>query len=1554
MADSRRQTRSTRRREQQTDAQFWNNQPDPLMIERGQADAIRLVRSSVNPAADTAIGPTEANAANVSGVPPMVFVDDEGLEEQFLTDGEDTTNIQDTSANRVTTPVNTTPTNRSIQQIQHEELDLQPSRGPREESIVHTIDQFLDENYEDVLRTSNIQTNFSLSASEKNVTRRPVLPLGWVIPDGTNRTLEEIKDRKISNDHSPGGGQAGAVVITLQRLEPYLGTQFFLVDLETGEMFAYIRQQWRRTGLNCSDKPFVINDLIQKVERQGQAVWAELEAEDQTPLVNIRRSPGSFEVPPPLPVMDEPAVYVLHPDVMQINTRKNYVRDRMRAALIYVSEYAETKRMITEGRYNNDDLLVRLRAVFGRVDQVRHHIDIALQQDDAHRRKRNMRFLVLPTRFPRPENMAQGDISVWTNWIREETDEIMKQLEEERHSRSDPDDPFSGTANGVFQPLQDPLSLPPPVQTPKRQGHNSEDLEHSQNSRKNVRKNNTASREERRNETVTSAQGEPREFREHSPESLDPMTSIRNLHIQQRKNRRSTQEQNKNNPSDPQTPGIEVNQEEANLITFSPVVEQQVPSVQSATGFQEQPKRQRSPRKKKNSEWTLNQRQFDHSKTQEISHILPGEQLNVFHGEESVSYLQLPVKKKEVNRFCTRCGERGHGRRHCQVNTWCKFCITDTHATQACRRYEKFVKDNPIASSRRNTPVQVQGQRANADLQDRPRQPLFPHPPVQRYNPTVIPQMQMHNLTPQGEKGESREHSRNSPQNQMRDVQTPMSKQLPQQRSCQDVRMDPRYQEPPQYAEIDYHRPSPQRPVEVNEIGPTIQQGVIQRPGQRHARPAEGPRRSTLPVNEQQRTSMPSLQNNNNGGAYEKDGKQEGDPEENGYVINCIHENRPFTVNDVGRPVFVNHYYAGEAFIPVTNKKLIKLDECDVSTEVSVRNAQPQAIERDFGEHSQNSRIIQQTGEAEREQVQRHGNAAVYNDLRKDSQNSLKITSVSRNTEVSQQQSNANRGIHSEFIEHSQQSPGALNVGKSRVQAADQLTTQHIPLTGYGNFRQELQTYPVSRDPMTVQPTGVSNLSNSAILDLPNVNTNLPPPLLPNPSSQYHQQQHNHVHPTEVNPGQVTNSEILKSIQSITEVMQQQLLLNSKTTEHGIVQTASLFQEMIKAQEKRDLDPALLAIPTFLGEAKDRPQCLDWVSRVKNVCDQSGRSFRQELINKSGILVQNFIRSLSENITNKELTEKILQFFSDVPTTSHALNKLRLIRQGVEEPIVNYNQRYQNLVERVEGCQLDSIRSTVAMELYLGSIIEPIRKSIRNTLYFNSKHAPKTLGEAMQKAQDLHIKHLYAIGEDQDSVTNSSDVLPEITVNEVTSREDRGWYRNKRDFREHSQNSREKSPQKKEYSKQVTFNQPSQTRTTNGREYSDSSRNSRVPNNYSREQENDKASQQPSVIRGSFTQIMVNPMQLQDHEFTAWLDRLVEARKNRQEKRQRPYRNFRKPYNESRQNGDTASRPPLRNRIKPAQELEIQQIMDNFNCEYDDVVEAVDLYNLDVEECMTA
>ena len=47
--------------------------------------------------------------------------------------------------------------------------------------------------------------------------------------------------------------------------------------------------------------------------------------------MSIRRTPGQFEVPPPLPMMDEPEVYVIQPDAMDTNMHKNYVRDHMRA-----------------------------------------------------------------------------------------------------------------------------------------------------------------------------------------------------------------------------------------------------------------------------------------------------------------------------------------------------------------------------------------------------------------------------------------------------------------------------------------------------------------------------------------------------------------------------------------------------------------------------------------------------------------------------------------------------------------------------------------------------------------------------------------------------------------------------------------------------------------------------------------------------------------------------------------------------------------------------------------------------------------------------------------------------------------------------------------------------------------------------------------------------------------------------------------------------------------------------------------------------------------------
>ena len=89
MSEPRRQTKSvgTRRRDQQSDAQIWSNQPDPVLIERGQSEAIQLVRNTVNlTTANHTDAVGELMDTDASRVLCMVFVDEEGLEEQFLTE----------------------------------------------------------------------------------------------------------------------------------------------------------------------------------------------------------------------------------------------------------------------------------------------------------------------------------------------------------------------------------------------------------------------------------------------------------------------------------------------------------------------------------------------------------------------------------------------------------------------------------------------------------------------------------------------------------------------------------------------------------------------------------------------------------------------------------------------------------------------------------------------------------------------------------------------------------------------------------------------------------------------------------------------------------------------------------------------------------------------------------------------------------------------------------------------------------------------------------------------------------------------------------------------------------------------------------------------------------------------------------------------------------------------------------------------------------------------------------------------------------------------------
>ena len=98
-------------------------------------------------------------------------------------------------------------------------------------------------------------------------------------------------------------------------------------------------------------------------------------------------------------------------------------------------------------------MLQCLQIIYGKADKVKQKIDAALHNDNIYRRRRAIHTLGMPTCFPLPQNMKNSSIPTWITWIRDESNELIAAIDEEIAMRQDPDDPFDGTASGIFTPL---------------------------------------------------------------------------------------------------------------------------------------------------------------------------------------------------------------------------------------------------------------------------------------------------------------------------------------------------------------------------------------------------------------------------------------------------------------------------------------------------------------------------------------------------------------------------------------------------------------------------------------------------------------------------------------------------------------------------------------------------------------------------------------------------------------------------------------------------------------------------------------------------------------------------------------------------------------------------------------------------------------------------------------------------------------------------------------------------------------------------------------------
>ena len=216
------------------------------------------------------------------------------------------------------------------------------------------------------------------------------------------------------------------------------------------------------------------------------------------------------------------------------------------------------------------------------------------------------------------------------------------------------------------------------------------------------------------------------------------------------------------------------------------------------------------------------------------------------------------------------------------------------------------------------------------------------------------------------------------------------------------------------------------------------------------------------------------------------------------------------------------------------------------------------------------------------------------------------------------------------------------------------------------------------------------------------------------------------------------DEELLKVVQTVAESLQQQIVLGMCMADMSQQRTDALIGELIKSHNRRYMDHILNNIPTFNG----LDWCVDWVTRIRNACEQLNRDFKQELKNKSELMVQNFIKGLGTDISDDEIMNRILGFFSDIPTPYHAMDKIKSIKQN-NEPMPQFNQKYRMYIECLERKAVNDMTSHTQMELYMSAINPHIAKALRTNIHYGSRYAATSVGYAMKKAEECYLKDLY-------------------------------------------------------------------------------------------------------------------------------------------------------------------------------------------------------------------
>ena len=196
-------------------------------------------------------------------------------------------------------------------------------------------------------------------------------------------------------------------------------------------------------------------------------------------------------------------------------------------------------------------------------------------------------------------------------------------------------------------------------------------------------------------------------------------------------------------------------------------------------------------------------------------------------------------------------------------------------------------------------------------------------------------------------------------------------------------------------------------------------------------------------------------------------------------------------------------------------------------------------------------------------------------------------------------------------------------------------------------------------------------------------------------------------------------------------------------------------------------------IANFDGTKRD--QCVSWLIQVKSAAKDLSLSLREALMDTADGTVYEVISAAGSDMSDKALTEHILENFSDIQTPEDAMRKLRLVRRGLE-PIVIYNNRYTLIHLVAYGINTDLQIIEQVWRTYANTLDKDLARSLNKFITYQlekdeHKRDIHNLFDVMEKVKKLEKqerKHRqYSDEKDRDDATQIKDEVNEVEFDDV-------------------------------------------------------------------------------------------------------------------------------------------------------------------------------------------